>query len=97
MEKEQHSESPLDIPVREQTMERADFEKWAHPILGDNPTWQESGPCELAWQAWKESAKAEREACAAVAEDTAAGVDAEAIAEAIRARSNFDIGRSFAP
>ncbi len=31
---------------------RADFERWAQPLLGDNPTWRESGPCELAWQAW---------------------------------------------
>lgn len=34
----------------------------------------------------KEAVAAEREACAAVAEDTAAGVDAESIAAAIRAR-----------
>lgn len=29
------------------------FEVWAEPILGDNPTWRESGPCELAWQAYR--------------------------------------------
>jgi hypothetical protein len=33
--------------------EREEFEKWAVGILGDNPTWRESGPCELAWQAWQ--------------------------------------------
>lgn len=33
--------------------ERAKFEAWALPILGDNPTWRESGNCELAWQAWQ--------------------------------------------
>lgn len=35
---------------------RAAFEAWAAPILGDNPTWRESGPCELAWQAWQANA-----------------------------------------
>lgn len=33
--------------------EREQFEDWATPILGDNPTWRESGPCELAWQSWQ--------------------------------------------
>ena len=33
----------------------------------------------------------EREACAALAEETAAGRDAEAIAEAIRMRSNVEL------
>ena len=37
----------------EPTYERAAFEAWALPILGDNPTWRESGSCELAWQAWQ--------------------------------------------
>lgn len=32
---------------------RERFEAWAITILGDNPTWRESAPCELAWQAWK--------------------------------------------
>ena len=32
---------------------RQSFEAWAKPILGDNPTWKESGECELAWQSWK--------------------------------------------
>lgn len=32
---------------------RQSFETWAKPILGDNPTWKESGECELAWQSWK--------------------------------------------
>ena len=31
---------------------RKAFEIWAEPILGDNPTWKESGDCELAWRAW---------------------------------------------
>jgi len=35
--------------------ERQRFEKWAVSILGDNPTWRESGDCELAWQAWQNS------------------------------------------
>lgn len=33
--------------------ERERFEAWAAPILSDNPTWRESAPCELAWQAWQ--------------------------------------------
>ena len=33
--------------------EREAFEAWAISILGDNPTWRESGDCELAWQAWQ--------------------------------------------
>ena len=33
------------------------FEAWAEPILGDNPTWRESGDCELAWRAWLAAAK----------------------------------------
>ncbi len=32
---------------------KAAFEKWAKPILGDNPTWAESGQCELVWQDWQ--------------------------------------------
>ena len=32
--------------------EQKAFEAWAEPILGDNPTWRESGECELARQAW---------------------------------------------
>lgn len=39
--------------------EREAFEAWAQPILGDNPTWRESGPCELAWQAWNRRAAVE--------------------------------------
>lgn len=39
--------------------ERAEFEAWAVGILGDNPTWRESAPCELAWQAWTESRAAQ--------------------------------------
>lgn len=38
--------------------ERQAFEAWAVRILGDNPTWRESGPCELAWQAWQARADA---------------------------------------
>jgi hypothetical protein len=34
-------------------MSREAFEAWAMPMLGDNPTWRESGPCELAWRAWQ--------------------------------------------
>jgi hypothetical protein len=34
---------------------RAAFEAWAIGILGDNPTWRESGDCELAWTAWQAS------------------------------------------
>lgn len=33
--------------------EREAFEAWATAILGDNPTWRESGDCELAWQSWQ--------------------------------------------
>lgn len=33
--------------------QREEFEAWAKPIIGDNPTWRESGDCELAWQAWQ--------------------------------------------
>ncbi len=39
-----------------------DFETWATPILGDNPTWRESGSGELArqaYQAGRDSMKAE--------------------------------------
>jgi hypothetical protein len=36
---------------------RAAFEAWAIGILGDNPTWRESGDCELAWAAWQASRK----------------------------------------
>ena len=35
------------------TTERERFEEWAIRILSDNPTWRESGDCELAWQAWQ--------------------------------------------
>jgi hypothetical protein len=48
-------------PKRTARVDLADkeaFEKWARPILGDNPTWRESGQCELAWQAWQEAFKA---------------------------------------
>lgn len=30
--------------------EREAFEAWAVAILGDNPTWRESGPCALSTQ-----------------------------------------------
>jgi len=39
-----------------------DFETWTTPILGDNPTWRESGSGELArqaYQAGRDSMKAE--------------------------------------
>ena len=39
---------------------RDDFEAWALPILGDNPTWRESGDCEIAWQSWQASRKAKQ-------------------------------------
>jgi hypothetical protein len=54
--------------------ERAAFETWAAPMLGDNPTWRGSAPCELAWQAWK----------AANARAFAAGADAGVAAERAR-------------
>jgi len=41
-----------------------DFETWATPILGDNPTWRESGSGELArqaYQAGRDSMKADAE------------------------------------
>ena len=44
---------PVQRMVRAPHPERAAFEAWALPILGDNPTWRESGSCELAWQAWQ--------------------------------------------
>lgn len=44
--------------------ERQAFEAWAVGILGDNPTWRESGPCELAWQAWQARAPAAGDALA---------------------------------
>lgn len=44
---------PLDGAVRALDPERAEFERWASPILGDSKNWRESGNCELAWQAWK--------------------------------------------
>jgi aspartate aminotransferase-like enzyme len=60
-------------------------------------------PAEVNWgdpitpQIVEEIVFAERDACAALAEDTAAGRDAEAIAEAIRKRSNALIeGRALA-
>jgi hypothetical protein len=37
-------------PVR---ADRQAFESWAVTFLGFNPTWRESGECELAWQAWQ--------------------------------------------
>ena len=40
---------------------RQSFETWAKPILGDNPTWKESGECELAWQSWKAALAQQRE------------------------------------
>ena len=39
------------------TTERERFEEWAIRILSDNPTWRESGDCELAWQAWQAAEK----------------------------------------
>jgi hypothetical protein len=36
---------------------RAAFEAWAIVILSDNPTWRESGYCELVWLAWQASRK----------------------------------------
>ena len=44
---------PVHRQVRAPHPERAAFEAWALPILGDNPTWRESGSCELAWQVWQ--------------------------------------------
>jgi hypothetical protein len=43
-------DQPAPVPL---TDERASFEVWAASVLGDNPHWRESGPCELAWQAWQ--------------------------------------------
>jgi len=44
---------PEPMTTKDQAIARQQFEAWAKPILGDNPTWRESGDCELAWQAWK--------------------------------------------
>jgi len=41
--------------------QREDFEAWAVTVLGDNPTWRESGSCELAWQSWQAAIAAIRE------------------------------------
>jgi hypothetical protein len=75
------------------------FEQWAKPILGDNPTWTESGQCELAWQAWQAAVKVEREANAKVCEkeavflndDRGAEQAASICAYSIRARSNVEL------
>lgn len=40
---------------------RAAFEAWAANILGDNPTWKESAPAELAWQSWQAAIQARRQ------------------------------------
>lgn len=45
--------------IDEQKLREA-FEAWAQQILGDNPTWRESGPCELAWRAWCAAIEADR-------------------------------------
>jgi len=45
--------------IDEQKLREA-FEAWAQQILGDNPTWRESGPCELAWLAWCAAIEADR-------------------------------------
>ena len=42
-------------------------------------------------QVWEAAKQEEREACTALAEDTASGKDADAIAEAIRMRSNAKV------
>ena len=54
---------------------RQSFETWAKPILGDNPTWKESGECELAWQSWK-AALAQQELPQKERPDFMAGYDA---------------------
>lgn len=61
--------------------------KTDHPDLVDGIVWSD---CELAWinERITLAILAEREECAYLAEVTASGRDAEAIAEAIRARSN---------
>jgi hypothetical protein len=51
------------------TPTRETFEKWAANVLSDNPTWRESGACELAWQAWQAGH------AAALAELLAGGVE----------------------
>lgn len=38
---------------------RKAFEIWSEQILGDNPTWKESGDCELAWRAWLAALRAQ--------------------------------------
>lgn len=48
------------------TTRREAFEAWAVGILGDTQTWRESGDCEIAWQAWKESRKVALEDAAQV-------------------------------
>jgi hypothetical protein len=48
-----------------QPAEREAFEKWALPVLGDNPTWRESGDCEKQCQVAKivdDELRAERDA-----------------------------------
>jgi len=47
--------------VKDMTTERERFEAWAIRILSDNPTWRESGDCELAWQAWQAAIRAKGE------------------------------------
>jgi len=70
------------------TLKEADmeFDKW---LVNKMPRRRYGSGIESALRmAWEAGAKNEREACAAMAEDTAAGRDAEAIAEAIRKRSS---------
>ena len=48
--------------------QRAAFEAWVIPMLGDSPTWRESGLGELARQAWNAATLAERDRAAKVCE-----------------------------
>ena len=60
-----------------------------HLIERHADDWNETGEMMNAWL--RANVRADREACAALAEETASGRDAEAIAEAIRKRSNAGV------
>lgn len=61
-------------PSAPEPSERAQFEAWAEPILGDTWTWRESGDCELAWQAWQARAAPKPSPSPVVVEPTRAAL-----------------------